>query len=105
MPTALTEAVAYGSTDITSFVTQHCNKAAEKVSLCYSGFVYADFSLRIVDLGNECTYITLMNNGKLECRGLVNVCHCRSRNCFWPRQQRKLIISSEMDAMSIVDEG
>ena len=32
MPTALREAVAYGSTDITSFVTQHCNKAAEKVS-------------------------------------------------------------------------
>ena len=32
MPTTLREAVAYGSTDITSFVMQHCNKAAEKVS-------------------------------------------------------------------------
>jgi uncharacterized protein (DUF1778 family) len=31
MPTTLREAVAYGSTDITSFVMQHCNKAAEKV--------------------------------------------------------------------------
>ena len=32
MPTTLREAVACGSTDVTSFITQHCNKAAEKVS-------------------------------------------------------------------------
>ena len=31
MPTTLREAVAYGSTDVTSFITQHCNKASEKV--------------------------------------------------------------------------
>ena len=34
MPTALREAVAFGSTDITSFVMQHCNKGSEKVSCC-----------------------------------------------------------------------
>ena len=31
MPTTLREAVTYGSTDVTSFITQHCNKASEKV--------------------------------------------------------------------------
>ena len=32
MPTALREAVAFGSFEVTTFVTQHCKKASEKVS-------------------------------------------------------------------------
>ena len=33
MPTALKEAVAHGSADITAFVTQHCNEATDRVSI------------------------------------------------------------------------
>ena len=36
MPTALKEAVAHGSADITAFVTQHCNEATDRVSIIFS---------------------------------------------------------------------
>ena len=42
MPTALREAVEHGSPDVTAFVTQHCNEAADTVSISVTVILFSN---------------------------------------------------------------
>ena len=51
MPTALREAVEHGSPDVTAFVTQHCNEAADTVSISVTIiFFLTQWPLKILTL-------------------------------------------------------